>query len=179
MEQKTMMIKAVDPDSGVFEGYAAVFGVVDDTGDRIDQGAFSKTLSENGDRIKLLWQHDQTEPIGKPLELAQDSHGLRIKGKISKTRRGNDALELLRSDPGSLGLSIGFDTIKSTREGAVRVLKEVKLWEVSLVTWPANKLAQITDVKSGRLEVEPPVNELMRLLSPIRSEISSIKRGWS
>lgn len=141
-------VKQVDTDQGVFEGYAAVFGNVDDGGDVIEKGAFANTLKERASRVKICWQHDPKEPIGRPLELREDDRGLYVKAKISLTQRGRDALTLLR-DGVVNELSIGYDAVKEMYEGAVRRLREVKLWEISPVTWAMNPLATVTGVKGA------------------------------
>jgi len=141
-------VKSVDEDAGTFEGYASVFGNVDDYGDIMMPGAFTKTLLERADRVKVLWQHDPWTPIGKPIEMREDKAGLYTKSKISQTQAGRDALTLLR-DGVVNELSIGYRTIKENRrEDGTRELLEVKLYEYSLVTWAANDLAVVTGVKS-------------------------------
>ena len=104
-------VENVDEDSGEFSGYAAVFGNRDNGDDIIEKGAFSKTIREDFDRIKILSQHNDCElPIGKPLELREDEKGLYIRGKISDTQKGRDVRTLLKD--GVLNeLSIGYDTI--------------------------------------------------------------------
>lgn len=140
-------IKEFDEETGIFEGYAAVFNNVDDGGDLIEPGAFTKTLQENGHRIKICYQHDPYNPIGKPLEIRQDEVGLFVKGKISDTSTGKDVKVLLK-DRVINELSIGYDVIKKKMKDGVRRLREIKLYEFSPVTWGMNKLAIITDVKS-------------------------------
>jgi HK97 family phage prohead protease len=141
-----------DATGRTLEGHAAVFGNVDLVGDRIIGGAFRKTLSERGSKVGLLWQHDIHEPIGRPVELREDERGLFIKAVISDTRRGQDALALLR-DNAIKGLSIGYDSLPGgtefvTENGkSIRLLKEVRLWEISLVTMPANEEAGVTALK--------------------------------
>jgi HK97 family phage prohead protease len=108
--------------------------------------------------VKLLWQHYQSEPLGKILELREDARGLFIKAVISDTARGRDALALLR-DEAINGFSIGYDPIpggvdfsKAADGRALRNLREVRLWEASLVTMPMNEAAGVTALK----EVAPP-----------------------
>lgn len=156
MEHKTLAfeIKAIDYTGRTLEGFAAAFGNLDQVGDIIHPGAFRKTLSERGGRIKFLWQHDPTEPIGKLQEAREDQGGLFVKAIISDTQRGRDALALLKD--GAIGeMSIGYDTVKGGMDyskdekgNPVRNLREVKLWEFSLVTFPANEMAQVTAVKT-------------------------------
>lgn len=129
------------------EGYAAYFGNIDSYGDIIENGAFSKTLKENAGRVKVLWQHDTNEPIGKPVTMEQDSKGLYIKAKISMTDTGRKAMELMR-DGVIDEMSIGYDIIKDEYKGKNRMLKELRLWEFSPVTFAANEKAKITSAKS-------------------------------
>ena len=143
-------VESVDENSGEFSGYAAIFGNVDDGGDVIERGAFSRTIKEDFDRIKILSQHNDCElPIGKPLELREDDKGLFIRGNISDTQKGRDIQTLLKD--GVLNeLSIGYDaiTFDFDSEKGIRHLKEIRLWEVSIVTWAMNDQAKIDEVKS-------------------------------
>jgi HK97 family phage prohead protease len=135
-------------EAGVFTGYASIFGNVDQHGDVVVPGAFRKSLSERGNVVPLLWQHDTTEPVGV-LELVEDSKGLRVvRGEINlETARGREAYALLRQ--GAIkGLSIGYQVVQDGWQGKVRQLKELKLLEVSLVTFPANELAGVTAIKN-------------------------------
>jgi len=155
MEHKTISfeIKALDGDGRTLEGFCAAFGNIDQVGDVIHPGAFRKTLTERGGRIKFLWQHDPTEPIGRLVEAREDTGGLYVKAVISDTARGRDAIALLRD--GAIGeMSIGYDAVKGgtdyskTPEGkSVRNLREIKLYEFSLVTFPANEQAIVTALK--------------------------------
>lgn len=160
-------------ESGEFSGYAAVFDEVDTGGDVIEKGAFTKTIQEDFDRIKILSQHQDNElPIGKPLELREDDKGLFICAKISDTQKGRDIQTLLKD--GVLNeLSIGYDAVDFYYDGDshIRHLKEVRLWEVSVVTWAMNDLAQISEVKSlvENLQLEAKSGKLSR------SKLESLK----
>lgn len=158
-----LTVKSVG-DSGEFEGYGSVFGVKDSYSDIIVPGAFAKSLAawqEKGRLPALLWQHNMSEPIGIYTEMREDETGLYLKGRL-----------LIDDDPlakrahahmkaGSLsGLSIGYvlnDYDYDNQKDAF-ILKEIDLWEVSLVTFPANDEARISDVKSllERGETPPP-----------------------
>lgn len=165
MERKTASFKltTLDPEGRTFEGYAAFFNNIDRVDDKIVSGAFRKTLLERGNKIRLLWQHNPAEPIGKPIELREDDNGLFIKAIISDTQRGRDALALLK-DGAVDSLSIGYDPIqydyqKIDIEGGpktVRILKELRLHEVSIVSFPANEMAQVTAVKEIRNSARTP-----------------------
>lgn len=136
----------------IFEGYASTWDK-DLGGDQILQGAFSKTIQERffhhpkKSGIKILWQHN--EPLGLPLHLEEDSKGLYVKGRISKTRLGDEALELMR-DGVVDQMSIGYDVVKDdlSEDGQTRYLKELVLYEFSPVTFPMNPMADITSVKT-------------------------------
>jgi len=138
-------IKAVG-EEGLVEGYASVFGVVDYDNDVIERGAFMKTIQERKN-IPVLWQHNPQEPIGVTVQAHEDARGLHVVGQLNlETQRGCEAFSLLKQ--GALqGLSIGFDVVKQIWEGSVRRIKEIRLWEWSLVTFPANPLATVTAVK--------------------------------
>lgn len=130
------------------EGYASIFGNIDSHKDIVMSGAFKKTINENGNRIKLLWQHNINEPIGKPVKISEDGKGLYFEAKISNTTIGNNALELVKD--GVLNeMSIGYDPIKDEWDSKrnVRLLREIKLYEISVVTFASNENAQISGVK--------------------------------
>lgn len=141
-------------DDGSIEGYGSVFGVRDHYDDVIAPGAFVQSLREHkaaGSMPAMLWQHDAGSPIGVWMEMSEDKRGLKIKGQLAlETVRGKEAYALLKM--GALnGLSIGFISKKweYEQESDIRTLTEVDLWEVSLVTFPANEKARITGVKSS------------------------------
>ncbi|MGV7210493.1 HK97 family phage prohead protease [Oxalobacteraceae bacterium A2-2] len=146
----SLQIRATGDDGSV-EGYGSVFGVRDDYDDVITAGAFQASLAAHkaaGTMPAMLWQHDQTEPIGVWTEIVEDAKGLRIKGQLAlDTARGKEAYALLKM--GALnGLSIGFMAVKWSYDAELRVLSAVDLWEVSLVTFPANREARITGIKA-------------------------------
>ncbi|MGO6851604.1 HK97 family phage prohead protease [Rhizobium leguminosarum] len=143
--------KAVgDEDSGEFEGYGSVFGVIDSYNEVVDKGAFADSLAKNG-LPKLLLQHSTWMVGGIYLEAREDERGLYVKGQLNlKVNAAREAYELLKQ--GALtGLSIGFRTLEEeiNRETGITHLKRVKLYEVSIVTFPANEAATISAVKSA------------------------------
>lgn len=148
-----LQVRAVNED-GTIEGYGSVFGVQDDYDDVIASGAFAESLKEHkaaGTMPAMLWQHDSDDPIGVWTEMVEDEKGLRCVGKLALgTSKGAEARELLKI--GALnGLSIGFvsKSWEYDAETDVRTLTAVDLWEVSLVTFPANRAARITNVKGA------------------------------
>ena len=155
-----LQIKATGDDGSV-EGYGSVFGVRDNYDDVIAKGAFLASLKEHksaGTMPAMLWQHDSGEPIGVWTDMVEDAKGLKITGKLAlETVRGKEAHALLKM--GALnGLSIGFMSKQWAydRETEVRTLTEIDLWEVSLVTFPANEKARVTNVKSSPDDVATP-----------------------
>jgi HK97 family phage prohead protease len=160
MQKKTLArpleIKSID-DSGTFEGYGSVFGNEDSYGDVVKHGAFTKTLADfktKGKFPAMLWQHDSQQPIGVYTEMREDEHGLVVKGRL-----------LINDDPlakrahahmkaGSVsGLSIGYSVPKGggtwNEKDGVYELSQINLFEVSIVTFPANEQAQVSGVKSA------------------------------
>jgi HK97 family phage prohead protease len=138
-------IKAIS--ENMFEGYASYFNNIDSYGDVIQKGAFTKTLQDNKNRIKILWQHNTSEPIGLPTKMIEDDNGLFVEGKISMTETGKKAMTLMR-DGVITEMSIGYDVIKDDYKDNKRILKELRLWEFSPVTFGANDKARITGAKS-------------------------------
>ena len=121
-------------------GYASVFGVADQGGDIVVRGAYARSLSAlaaGGRRVKMLWQHDPTEPIGVWDVVREDERGLWVSGRIlTEVDRGREAAALVAG--GAIdGLSIGYRTVTAERDAkGRRLLQELDLWEVSLVTFP-------------------------------------------
>ena len=117
------------------EGYASLWGRADLNGDVVARGAFAESLARGGS-VKLLHQHEARAPIGVWDQVVEDEAGLFVRGRIfDGSAEARFAQALARA--GALdGLSIGFRAVRARREGALRVLVEVDLWEVSLVTFP-------------------------------------------
>lgn len=127
-------------DGTLIEGYASLFGKRDQGGDVVQKGAYAislKALAGAGRRVKMLWQHDPQQPIGVWDEVREDSAGLYVKGRIlTDVAKGREAAALLAA--GAIdGLSIGYRTLRAEKDGkGQRLLSELELWEVSLVTFP-------------------------------------------
>lgn len=153
-----------DAQAMAFSGYGSVFNQVDSYGDVIVKGAFRDTLRDakkSGNWPAMLSQHggwgmgaDDLTPVGIWTDMAEDDHGLKVEGRLADTTRGREAYALLKMQPrpALTGLSIGFVakewSIGTKPEEPRRTLKKIELWEVSLVTFPANPKARIADVKS-------------------------------
>jgi len=134
-------------ENGIFSGYGSVFGVQDAWDDIVMKGAFLKSLQRK--TPALLWQHNPDAPIGIYTDVAEDDRGLKVTGQllIDDVDRAKEAYALLKAGALS-GLSIGYVPQDfEYRDKDVRLLKEVDLWEISLVTFPANDEARVKDVK--------------------------------
>lgn len=131
---------------GYFEGLLSPYNNVDLGGDMVEPGAYTKTLLENGDKIPMLWQHKADCPIGD-LQLEDRPEGLWCKGQLLMSLELAQNAYLLIKAGVVKGLSIGFETVKSVYVGTVRHIKEIRLWEGSVVTFPMNQQALIAAVK--------------------------------
>lgn len=161
----SLELKDVDNVKGIVSGYFSAFGNVDADGDMIMSGAYSKTIKENFSRIRHLLNHNATQPLGKLLELKEDSHGLFYRSQIGTHSLGQDFLKMLESEL-IKEHSVGFQIVKNeddremrwNRDGitmtGVNKITEIKLWEgSSLTAWGANSNTPITEVK-GVADVE-------------------------
>lgn len=137
---------------GFISGYASVFGHLDDQGDRVIQGAFSaslKNIQKNNKWPKMLWQHDPKEPIGQWTKIQQDDQGLYVEGKLLlELQKGREAYALLKEGVID-GLSIGYRVIEAHKSqfAEERLLSQLDLLEVSLVTFAANSKAKVLEIK--------------------------------
>lgn len=153
MQTRDFIFKAEEMKSnGYFRGIASTADL-DSHGDIIEAGAFKKSLSEA--RPKLLWQHKMDEPIGRITNIAETDNGLEFEAQLNlDITRGKEAYFMLKH--GDIdGISIGFAPVKGkydydNKNGGYR-FKEVRLFEVSVVTLPANVSACVTTVK-GEME---------------------------
>jgi HK97 family phage prohead protease len=138
-------------DTGEISGYGSTFGNKDHGGDIVSNGAFAKSLAEHkdaGTMPAMLWGHDPNEPVGVWTDATEDRKGLLLKGKLSLgTQRGSDARALAKD--GALALSIGYATRDAVYQDGARLLKDLQLYEVSLVAMPMNPQATITSIKNS------------------------------
>lgn len=121
----------------VIEGYASLWGVADLNGDVVTRGAFGESLARSGvEGVRMLSQHDSREVVGVWDEAAEDERGLWMRGRIEDWSAGAKLAGALARAGALDGLSIGYRTARARKDGRLRVLSEVGLWEVSLVTFP-------------------------------------------
>lgn len=142
-------------DSGIIEGYSAVFNNIDFGDDIIEPGAFKKTIKEKKGKWPVLWQHDPSVRIGINLEATEDDYGLKIREQLNlESPKGKEEIAFAKMSLEHglpFGMSIGYRTIKATPDKerpSVRRLQELKMWEHSHVTFPMNDKTLITAAKS-------------------------------
>jgi HK97 family phage prohead protease len=142
-------------EEGSFTGYGSIFGNVDSYGEVVEPGAFTKSLARHAKektRPLMLWQHDPWQPIGVWEDLVEDGKGLKGTGKlVLETTQGRETYALLKAGAIS-GLSIGYREIEVEPDGTIRRLKALDLLEISVVSFPANRRAQVQSLKSERME---------------------------
>ena len=161
-------------DGAEISGYASLFGDVDQGGDVVEAGAYAaslKAVQTAGRSIKMLWQHDPTQPIGIGDEVREDAKGLWVKGRIlSEVAKGREAAALIAA--GAIdGLSIGYRTVKTTKNTkGQRLLSELELWEVSLVTFPMLPSARVGS-KSGDV-LDTTLREMAAAFEGARAEMA-------
>ena len=158
-----------------FTGYAAVFNSDSEPLpfiERIAPGAFKRSLQSRNE-VKLLWNHDAGEPLasvrGGTLRLVEDEIGLRVEATLANTTRGRDVAELIRSKTID-SMSFGFSVIKDSwsPDGSVRTLQAVRLFETSVVSFPAyTSTAGTISVRSAStgIDADQLADALMRLES--------------
>ncbi len=140
-------------DGSIVAGYASIFGERDQGGDIVMPGAYAASLERlgvAGGRVRMLWQHDATQPIGVWDEVREDTRGLWVKGRLlTEVARGREAVALMEAGAVD-GLSIGYRTVKAEKlPGGGRKLLELDLWEVSLVTFPMLSVARVAAKRAG------------------------------
>lgn len=144
-------------EAGEFSGYGSVFNVKDSYGDIVIKGAFAKSLEDwkaKGKMPKMLWQHDSREPIGVWTSMKEDDKGLYVEGRILRDagdleKRAYAHLKAGSVDSLSIGYSLSPEGVEYNQEEDAYLLKQINLWEVSPVTFPANPDALIDTVKSA------------------------------
>jgi HK97 family phage prohead protease len=144
-------VKSSSEDHVHIAGYASVFGEIDSYKDVVLRGAFAGVSSPRD--VKFLWQHDMTKPIGVVTNLFEDEHGLYVEATINnETQQGREAVSLVKQ--GALnGLSIGYHSKEASyNSSGLREITDADLWEISLVTFPANAKAQINSIKTIGLD---------------------------
>lgn len=142
-------------EAGTFSGYASVFNVRDQGDDIVLPGAYKASIAArtSGELapVRMLFNHDQKEVVGVWDEIVEDDHGLMVKGHlVLEVGRAREIHALMKA--GALdGLSIGYEAVdhEKDRTQGVRLLKELALWEISVVTFPMCAPSRIEHVKTA------------------------------
>lgn len=174
-------------DAGAFSGYGAVFDNVDSYGDKIIKGAFLEHIASAKRMPSLLWQHRGSEISGIIKSLKEDNYGLFMEGQLAlKTQRGAEAHELMKM--GAIdGLSIGYEVPAGgqvfNKESKINELHQIKLWEISIVTFPANELARVSQVKqileNGGMPTERELEGFLKEIGFSRTQSKAlISKGY-
>mgnify|MGYP003147459615 FL=1 len=166
-----------DEKSSIVKGYGSYFNNKDADDDIIMRGAYRKTIKENGERVKYLYQHNMMKPIGKMKELYEDDKGLVFVAEVPKTTLGKDVIALMKAGVITEN-SVGILPIQKEDKGDYRELKEVKLFEISAVTLAANDQAKIMDVK-GEKPMEDIYKRYDNLCQLIRKGDISDEMGYA
>ena len=135
----------------LIEGYASLFDRMDLGRDIVLKGAFAQSLFQRGAKhIRMLWQHDPSEPIGVWTDMIEDSKGLRVRGCLFPEVQRARELACLIKQGAVDGLSIGFKPVKAKRDPQARLrrLAEIDLWEISVVTFPLLPGARLTSIQT-------------------------------
>jgi HK97 family phage prohead protease len=152
---------------GIFEGYASLFGIADLGKDVVMPGAFTDSLRTRGAaNVRLLWQHDPSEPLGRWLSIEEDRRGLRVRGKLNlSVERARDIHALMREGAVD-GLSIGFrvERARAERPTGLRRLEKLDLWEISIVTFPMLPGARVETVKRAASHLASHIRDAAKRL---------------
>ena len=152
-KQLSHQIKELDPKEGLVTAYANVYNVMDSDGDISMPGSFTKTVSENRKRIRVLKDHNPTMMIGVPLSMdANDPYGLLVTTKFNMEKElSRDMftdIRLMKENDLNAELSIGYEIKKRDEKNRAKVM-EYALWEYShLSSWAANSLSTVQEIKN-------------------------------
>ncbi len=154
LEHFPVEVKFQNPTAGVIKGIAATYGgSPDGVGDVIAPGAFTASLDAiraAGRKVKMLANHDPLKPIGKWTKIKDSALGLQVEGRLTLDATDGKDVHALMKDGVLDSLSIGYRTVSAEpRSGGGRTLTEIELVEISVVTFPANEAAKVTDVKGA------------------------------
>jgi HK97 family phage prohead protease len=165
---------AITPD-GTVEGYASLFGELDQARDMVLPGAFAASLRRRPvRRVPMLFQHDPSEPIGVWLDLHEDTRGLYARGRlIPEVVRARELWALVEAGTAD-GLSIGFRTVKGRVDpkSRIRRLEQIDLWEISIVTFPLLAGARVRAVKQAPSR---PLRARTRSAWPVDRSLAALK----
>lgn len=186
MQFKTFEVKEFEPESRKISGYAAIFNNKDKADDILLKGCFSKSIEERGpqstanDKIILLWQHDQREPLGRITELKEDDRGLYFEAVIDDFELGDRAIKQLESgtlNQFSIGYNYVWENVEYDSVKDAYIVKEVKLHEISVVSIGCNGLTEYLGLKSNE-EFDQAYKDLANEITEATKHMSAKKQAW-
>lgn len=192
--------KETEDGSGIFEGYASVFGNVDSYGDKVMPGAFTKSLAksfpDDGAGIPCYWSHRMDDPefiLGKTVSAVEDEHGLKVRVSLDLDNpKAAAAYRALKA--GAVNqMSFAYEVVdshfipeKGAKYGGVNELRELNIFEVSVVQIGANTATSIDMVKSAMkngdsISISTPgaIEQLEEVVDVLRNIIDSAKTDSS
>lgn len=186
MQFKTFEVKEFEPESRKISGYAAIFNNKDKASDILLKGCFAKSIEERGpqstanDKIILLWQHDQREPLGRITELKEDDRGLYFEAVIDDFELGDRAIKQLESgtlNQFSIGYNYVWENVEYDSEKDAYIVKEVKLHEISVVSIGCNGLTEYLGLKSDE-DFDQAYKDLADEITEATKHMSAKKQAW-
>lgn len=175
IEKKSFTLEFKEVDSqGMLRGYASTFGNIDLGNDVVDKGAFKKSIKEQQGKFPILADHDPSKLIGWNLRAEEDDSGLLVEGQLDlNVQLAREKYSLVKNalkNNIKMGLSIGYMVIKAEpdrKSPMVRHLKELKLFEYSIVTFPMNTEAMVTGLKDFNSPVH--VDNVKKIIAELES----------
>lgn len=188
MQYKELPIDTKDvsynSDSRIISGYAAVFGNKDKADDILIKGCFSKSIQERGpessanDKIIMLWMHDMSEPIGRITELREDDKGLYFEAAIDDIDLGDRVIKQLESgtlNQFSIGYGYVWENCEFDNEREALIVREVKLYEISVVSIGCNGETEYLGLKSQE-DVDKAYRELDTEIADFCTHMGAVKQ---
>lgn len=175
IEKKSFALEFKDVDSqGMIRGYASTFGNIDLGNDVVDKGAFKKSIKEQQGKFPILADHDPSKLIGWNLRADEDESGLLVEGQLDlNVQLAREKYSLVKNalkNGIKMGLSIGYMVIKAEPDRSspmVRRLKELKLFEYSIVTFPMNTEAMVTSLKN--MDAPVHIDNVKKIIAELNS----------
>lgn len=185
MEHLTKSFEMKAKDNGTIAGYFSTYEKTPDSyGDIIEPGAFTKTIEkrkESGHPFPLCWNHNFDSIIGVVDSVKEDEKGAFIEAHFLDTDLAQDVRKFVQSGA-VYQFSFAYDVLKNRepdseekKNGVMNVLQEVEVFEISVVTVPANQNAVVTDVKSTEPELKVGRRNRKADEEVIKSVIKSLK----
>lgn len=176
-EHKVLALsKASVSETGEFSGLGAAFGNVDDGGDIIDKGFFAPVIDEFLAEGFIAWGHDWNNPVAMPTAAEETDEGLMLSGVFHSHATAQEkrliTAERLAANK-TMGLSIGYEVDQSNADdetGVRHLVTAKRLFEVSLVMVPMNRLAGVSGVKGS-----PYAEQADQLITDVRSLVERSK----